>query len=57
MKLIIELIHEREAITSLYEVNGNRLNRTEEIENIIPKGQSHTKTTIIPKKEIKRNCS
>ena len=57
MKLIIELVHEREAITSLYEANENRLNRMEEIKNIISKGQSHTKTTIISKKEIKINCS
>ena len=54
MKLIVELIHERKAITSLYEAIENRLNRIEEIENTISEGQSYTKTTIIPKKEIDR---
>ncbi|MEI5989028.1 hypothetical protein A5881_000515 [Enterococcus termitis] len=51
MKLIVELIHEKKSITNLYEAIEKRLNRINEIENIISKGQSCTKT-IISKKEI-----
>lgn len=52
MKLIVELIHERKAITSLYGAIEKRLNQIEEIENTISEGPLYTKTTIIPKKEI-----
>lgn len=52
MKLIVELIHERKAITSLYEAIEKRLNQIEIIENTISEGPSFTKATIIPKKEI-----
>ncbi|EIA6645326.1 hypothetical protein MBU64_001563 [Enterococcus faecalis] len=51
MKLIVELIHEKKSITNLYEAIEKRLNRINEIENTISKGQSCTKT-IISKKEI-----
>lgn len=54
LKLIVELISERKAITQLYEAIENRLKRIEEIENVISEGQSTTKTTLIPKEEIDR---
>ena len=52
MKLLIELMHERKAVASLYEAVEKRLNRIEEIENTISEGHALSQTTIIPKKEI-----
>ncbi|MGH1830174.1 hypothetical protein ABE871_01950 [Enterococcus gilvus] len=52
MKLIVELTNERKAIISLYEAIEKRLNQTDIIENTISEGESYTKATIIPKKEI-----
>ncbi|MGS6421017.1 hypothetical protein [Enterococcus lactis] len=52
MKLLVELMHERKAVASLYEAVEKRLNRIEEIENTISEGHALSQTTIIPKKEI-----
>ena len=52
MKLLVELMHERTAVVSLYEAVEKRLNRIEEIENTISEGHALSQTTIIPKKEI-----
>jgi hypothetical protein len=51
-KLIVELIHERKAIASLYEAIEKRLNRIEEIENTISEGHALSQATTIQKKEI-----
>lgn len=52
MKLIGELIHERKAITTLYEAIQKRLLRIEEIEKSISEDTYHNEGTIIPRKEI-----
>ncbi|EAA0025522.1 hypothetical protein EFX44_15190 [Listeria monocytogenes] len=54
MKLMVELIHERKTINSLYEAIEKRLNRIKEIENTISEEQPHNGKSIIPKKEIDR---
>lgn len=52
LKLITELINERQAITQLYEAVEDRLHRIKEIETNICEGTAIKETTIIPKSEI-----
>ncbi|MFC0277173.1 hypothetical protein ACFFH2_10795 [Enterococcus devriesei] len=52
MKLLVELMHERKAVASLYEAVEKRLNRIEEIENTISEGHALSQTTIIQRKKL-----